>query len=73
MLNADVVGFHGFTDARHFLSSAKRILGVSHENLVGGLIGVQYKKRIVAVTMSSVSVEPAMVDGEIHVSFLSSE
>ena len=73
MLNADVVGFHGFTDARHFLSSAKRILGVSHENLVGGLIGVQYKKRIVAVTMSSVSVEPAMVDGEISLSFLLSE
>ncbi len=64
MLHADVVGFHGFTDARHFLSSAKRILGVSHENLVGGLIGIQYKKRIVAVTMSSVSIEPAMVDGE---------
>jgi hypothetical protein len=64
MLHADVVGFHGFTDARHFLSSSKRILGVSHENLIGGLIGVKYKKRIVAVTMSSVSIEPAMVDSE---------
>jgi len=35
MLNADVVGFHGFTDARHFLSSVKRILGVAHESFEG--------------------------------------
>ena len=64
MLNADVVGFHGFTDARHFLSSAKRILGVAHESFEGGLLGIKYKKRIVAVTMSSVSIEPPLVSGE---------
>jgi len=64
ILNADVVGFHGFTDARHFLSCAKRILGLPHESFVGGLIGVQYQKRTVVVTMSSVSVEPDMVDGK---------
>ena len=52
MLNADVVGFHGFTYARHFLSSVERILGVAHESFEGGLIGINYKKRIVAVTMS---------------------
>jgi len=62
ILHADVVGFHGFTEARHFLSSAKRILGVSHESLEGGLIGVKYQKRTIVVTMSSVSVEPYMVD-----------
>lgn len=67
MLHADVVGFHGFTDARHFLSSAKRILGLSHESLAGGLIGVKYGGRTVVVTMSSVSIEPDMVDGTLVV------
>eukprot|EP00577_Skeletonema_sp_RCC1716_P004103 CAMPEP_0113381280 /NCGR_PEP_ID=MMETSP0013_2-20120614/5211_1 /TAXON_ID=2843 ORGANISM="Skeletonema costatum, Strain 1716" /NCGR_SAMPLE_ID=MMETSP0013_2 /ASSEMBLY_ACC=CAM_ASM_000158 /LENGTH=1269 /DNA_ID=CAMNT_0000263683 /DNA_START=8 /DNA_END=3817 /DNA_ORIENTATION=- /assembly_acc=CAM_ASM_000158 len=62
ILHADIVGFHGFTDARHFLSSAKRILGLSHDSLEGGLLGVKYKGRTVVVTMSSVSVEPEMVD-----------
>ena len=62
ILHADVVGFHGFTDARHFLSSAKRILGLSHDSFEGGLIGVKYKGRTVVVTMSTVSVEPEIVD-----------
>ena len=62
ILHADVVGFHGFTDARHFLSSAKRILGLSHESFEGGLIGVGYKGRTVVVTMSSVSIEPTLVE-----------
>ncbi|KAL7552438.1 hypothetical protein ACHAWF_015709, partial [Thalassiosira exigua] len=61
ILHADVVGFHGFTDARHFLSCAKRILGLSHESFEGGLIGVGYGGRTVVVTMSSVSIEPCMV------------
>ena len=61
MLAADVVGFHGFTDARHFLSSAKRVLGLGHESMEGGLIGVKYKQKTVVVTMSSVSIEPYMV------------
>lgn len=65
ILNADVVGFHGFTDARHFLSSAKRILGLPSDSLEGGLIGVKYKGRTVVVTMSSVSIEPEMVEGKI--------
>jgi trehalose 6-phosphate synthase/phosphatase len=66
ILHADTVGFHSFTDARHFLSSAKRILGLPHDSLEGGLIGVKYKGRVVVVTMSSVSVEPEMVEGKNH-------
>lgn len=40
MLHADVVGFHAFDHARHFLNAAKRILGLTYESLAGGLIGV---------------------------------
>lgn len=62
MLHADVVGFHAFDHARHFLNAAKRILGLNYESLSGGLIGVDYQGRTVLVSMSNVSIEPRMMD-----------
>ena len=62
MLHADVVGFHAFDHARHFLNAAKRILGLNYESLVGGLIGVSFKSSTVLVSMNNVSIEPRMVD-----------
>jgi trehalose 6-phosphate synthase/phosphatase len=62
MLHADVVGFHAFDHARHFLNAAKRILGLNYESLVGGLIGVNFEGSTVLVSMSNVSIEPRMVD-----------
>ena len=62
MLHADVVGFHSFDHARHFLNAAKRILGLNYESLAGGLIGVAYQGRTLLITMSNVSIEPRMVD-----------
>jgi len=62
ILHADVVGFHAFDHARHFLNAAKRILGLSYESLVGGLIGVSFNTKTVLVTMSNVSIEPKQVD-----------
>ena len=64
MLHADVVGFHAFDHARHFLNAAKRILGLNYESLVGGLIGVNFMGKTVLVSMSNVSIEPRMVDGK---------
>ena len=65
MLHADVVGFHAFDHARHFLNAGKRILGLNYESLVGGLIGVQFMGRTVLVSMSNVSIEPRMADGKL--------
>lgn len=62
MLHADVVGFHAFDHARHFLNASKRIFGLKYETLAGGLIGVHFLDRTVMVTMSNVSIEPHMVD-----------
>lgn len=62
MLHADVVGFHAFDHARHFLNAAKRILGLNYTSLVGGLIGVSFQGSTVLVSMSNVSIEPRMVD-----------
>ena len=61
MLNADVVGFHAFDHARHFLNACKRIVGLSYESRPGGLIGMQKGDRTVMVTMSHVSVEPSVL------------
>jgi trehalose 6-phosphate synthase/phosphatase len=65
MLHADVVGFHAFDHARHFLNASKRILGLNYESLAGGLIGVSYHGRTLLISMSNVSVEPRMVDAAI--------
>ena len=62
MLHADVVGFHAFDHARHFLNASKRILGLLHENLLGGLIGVRYRGTKVLVTISNVSIEADVVE-----------
>ncbi|CAJ1970213.1 unnamed protein product [Cylindrotheca closterium] len=62
MLHADVVGFHAFDHARHFLNASKRILGLNNESIEGGLIGVNFLGRTVLVSMSNVSIEPRMVD-----------
>lgn len=64
MLHADVVGFHAFDHARHFLKAAKRIFGLNYESLIGGLIGVQLGRKTVLVTMHNVSIEPIMVSGK---------
>ena len=64
MLHADVVGFHAFDHARHFLNASKRILELNNESIEGGLIGVHFLGRTVLVSMSNVSIEPKMVDGK---------
>lgn len=66
MLHADVVGFHAFDHARHFLNASKRILGLLHENLLGGLIGVRYRGTKVLVAISNVSIEADMVEKALH-------
>ena len=62
MLHADVVGFHAFDHARHFLNAAKRILGLKYESLTGGLIGVRHRGTKILVTVSNVSVETDIID-----------
>ncbi len=69
MLHADVVGFHAFDHARHFLNATKRILGLNHESLVGGLIGIKIGRKTVLVSMHNVSVEPSQLDGTSYMPF----
>ncbi|CAM9322431.1 unnamed protein product [Pylaiella littoralis] len=61
MLSADIVGFHAFDHARHFLNAGKRLLGLSYQSIKGGLIGVEYDRRTVMVVMSHVGIEPKLL------------
>jgi trehalose 6-phosphate synthase/phosphatase len=49
MLNADLIGFHIFEYARHFLTCCKRMLGLEFEFHAGGFLGVRDAKREVLV------------------------
>ena len=49
VLECDVVGFHSFNYARHFLHSCKRLLGVSFQSQRGGSLAVDVNGRDVMV------------------------
>lgn len=57
MVCADVVGFHAFDHARHFLNATKRMLGIRSGSRPGGLITLHVADREVIVTVSHVSIE----------------
>ena len=46
MLNADVVGFHAFDHARHFLNACKRVIGLSYHNKDGCVGMILLKPRL---------------------------
>ncbi|XP_062193000.1 probable alpha,alpha-trehalose-phosphate synthase [UDP-forming] 9 [Phragmites australis] len=56
LLNADLVGFHTYDYARHFLSSCSRLLGISNHSH-RGCIGIDYFGRNVVVKILSVGVD----------------
>ena len=55
MLNADLIGFHIFEYARHFLTCCKRMLGLEYDFYPGGFLSVRDHKREVLVQASSAS------------------
>lgn len=54
---ADLVGFHTFDYARHFLSCCKRVLDLDFETMPGGTLGVKYSGRYVSILISHVGIE----------------
>lgn len=45
ILANNIVGFHTFAHARHFMQSCKRISGLNFQSRVGGRLGVEYHGR----------------------------
>ncbi|XP_065016203.1 probable alpha,alpha-trehalose-phosphate synthase [UDP-forming] 9 [Musa acuminata AAA Group] len=66
LLNADLVGFHTFDYARHFLSACSRLLGLDYQSK-RGYIGIEYYGRMVTV-----KILPVGIDMNQHESVISS-
>ena len=61
ILNSDVVGFHSFDHARHFLTVCQRLCGLSHQSNRGKL-GVNANGRNVMISVSHVGVERKLLN-----------
>ncbi|EXB66534.1 Alpha,alpha-trehalose-phosphate synthase [UDP-forming] 5 [Morus notabilis] len=55
LLNSDLIGFHTFDYARHFLSCCSRMLGVSYQSK-RGYIGLEYYGRTVSIKILPVGI-----------------
>ncbi|KAJ4960736.1 hypothetical protein NE237_020646 [Protea cynaroides] len=55
MLNSDLIGFHTFDYARHFLSCCSRMLGLSYESK-RGYVGLDYYGRTVSIKILPVGI-----------------
>ena len=57
MLATDLIGFHTFDYARHFLSCIKRVMDLDFETMAGGALGVKYNGRYVSILISHVGID----------------
>ncbi|KAJ4951933.1 hypothetical protein NE237_028765 [Protea cynaroides] len=55
LLNSDLIGFHTFDYARHFLSCCSRMLGLDYESK-RGYIGLEYYGRVVSIKILPVGI-----------------
>ncbi|KAL5200987.1 hypothetical protein ABZP36_035341 [Zizania latifolia] len=60
LLNADLVGFHTYDYARHFLSACSRLLGLPNSSRYGR-IGVNYHGRTVLIKVLAVGVDMGLL------------
>lgn len=61
LLNADLIGFHTFDYARHFLSCCSRMLGLEYESK-RGYIGLEYYGRTVGIKIMPVGIHMGQLD-----------
>ena len=50
IIHSDLVGFHAYDHARHFLNACKRNLGLKAQTRNGGMLGVEFEGRTVVWT-----------------------
>ncbi|EFJ09908.1 trehalose phosphate synthase [Selaginella moellendorffii] len=61
LLNADLIGFHTFDYARHFLSCCSRMLGLEFESR-RGYIGLEYYGRTVGIKIMPVGIHMSQLE-----------
>ncbi|KAK1298575.1 putative alpha,alpha-trehalose-phosphate synthase [UDP-forming] 7 [Acorus calamus] len=61
LLNADLIGFHTFDYARHFLSCCGRMLGLEYQSK-RGYIGLEYYGRTIGIKITPVGVHMGQIE-----------
>ena len=61
IMSCDLLGFHTFDYARHFLSCSKRVLDLDFETLPGGALGIKYNGRFVSLLISHVGIASQLI------------
>ncbi|KAM7265552.1 hypothetical protein ACFE04_003235 [Oxalis oulophora] len=61
LLNSDLIGFHTFDYARHFLSCCSRMLGLEYQSK-RGYIGLEYYGRTVGIKIMPVGIHMGQVE-----------
>ncbi|XP_010531642.1 PREDICTED: alpha,alpha-trehalose-phosphate synthase [UDP-forming] 6-like [Tarenaya hassleriana] len=67
LLNADLIGFHTFDYARHFLSCCSRMLGLTYESK-RGYIGLEYYGRTVSIKILPVGIHMGQLQSVLRLS-----
>lgn len=65
LLNADLIGFHTFDYARHFLSCCSRMLGLNYESKRGH-IGLEYFGRTVYIKICPVGIHMGQIESALN-------
>ncbi|KAH7545014.1 probable alpha,alpha-trehalose-phosphate synthase [UDP-forming] 7 [Ziziphus jujuba] len=61
LLNSDLIGFHTFDYARHFLSCCSRMLGLEYQSK-RGYIGLEYYGRTVGIKIMPVGIQMKQIE-----------
>ncbi|XP_052211432.1 alpha,alpha-trehalose-phosphate synthase [UDP-forming] 5 isoform X2 [Diospyros lotus] len=65
LLNSDLIGFHTFDYARHFLSCCSRMLGISYQSK-RGYIGIEYYGRTVSIKILPVGIHMGQIQSVLY-------
>ncbi|PHT90278.1 Alpha,alpha-trehalose-phosphate synthase [UDP-forming] 6 [Capsicum annuum] len=66
LLNSDLIGFHTFDYARHFLSCCSRMLGLEYQSK-RGYIGLEYYGRTVGIKIMPVGIHMGQIETVLQV------
>ncbi|XWS12480.1 hypothetical protein CRYUN_Cryun37aG0092100 [Craigia yunnanensis] len=61
LLNSDLIGFHTFDYARHFLSCCSRMLGIEYQSK-RGYIGLEYYGRTIGIKIMPVGIHMVQIE-----------
>ncbi|KAI9174764.1 hypothetical protein LWI28_022412 [Acer negundo] len=65
LLNADLIGFHTYDYARHFLSCCSRLLGLDYESK-RGYIGLEYLGRTIYIKILAVGIHMGQLESALN-------